>query len=562
MIQTLTPYRVLAILAVWMTCTPGAALAHFPWLILNQDGKPVLFFGEDLSDRTYHLPKSLAAFPLAQITGDSKTKSLKMQPVESDTLVGLVATESIDAEGCIVGTQTYGNYHGTKLVYFVQHCLGNDPANWQSTPREKGLHAKIEEQDGGVCVTVLWNQKPLADVDLKLSSEDGQEQGAATTDAEGRVTFSGSQVSTGLNAIMVGFTDTSASGTFNGESYASTTNYLTATFNGTSDATRVADPAKNNAGHEVQVIASQLPDLPTELTSFGGAIADGKLYVYGGHIGAAHSYSTAEQSDALWSLDLKHPNAWQPLPSGPRLQGLAMVAHDRAVVRFGGFTAKNAEGEEHDLHSQASVARFDASTNQWIELTKLPEPRSSHAAVIVDDQVYVVGGWSMSGDGQTQWHATAWTANLSQKPIAWKEIAAPPFQRRALALASYDGKVFVIGGMSQEGGPTTRVDIYDPKTNQWSQGPSLQGEPMTGFGCWAGSLGGSLYTSTVSGTIQKLSANGKQWQIVGTYEPGRFFHCMLPVDESKFVMVGGANMSVGRFTNLDWVRIKPPAAKN
>ncbi len=545
-------FRTLACVLAIVAFVPHVASAHFPWLIVNEHGKPVLFFGEDLSDRTYDLPKSLEAFPLKQIGNGDETHDLKMSPIESDTLVGLVANDTIQAKGCIVGTQTYGNYHGAKLVYFVQHYLGSDPQDWRTSPSHAALHCDIQPDAKGVKVQVTWNEKPLVDAGVTLSSEEGKEQGSATTDGKGEVTFTGEQLQHGLNAIMVGFTDKNASGVLGDEAFSSTSNYLTATFNWKSDATSASNPAPSDA---VQIVASEFPELPTELTSFGGAIAGGKLYVYGGHIGDAHSYSTAEQSDALWFLDLKNAKSWEQLASGPRLQGLAMVAHDDSIVRIGGFTAKNAEGEEHDLHSQASVARFDAANNRWIELTPLPEPRSSHSSVIVGDQVYVVGGWSMAGDGDTQWHNTAWTADLSEEPIVWTKIATPPFQRRALALAAHDGKVFAIGGMGQKGGPKTRVDVYDLRSKQWVDGPSLQGEPMTGFGCWAESLSGQLYVSTISGTVQRLSSNGKEWQIVGTYEPGRFFHCMLPIDERQMVMVGGANMSVGRFTNLDLVKI-------
>ncbi len=558
---TLRTFASLAILFAFVTLLPHKASAHFPWLMVNDDGKLALFFGEDLSDQTYHLPKGLAAFPLKQANGSDNVKELKLNAVESDALVGLVTAEPITIEGCVYGTQTYGNYHGTKLVYFVQHLLSDRAKHWPSPPRDFGFQAKLQPQDGGVRVTVLWDQKPLADAEVNLSSGDGEENGTAKTDSEGTVTFRDEQLKKGLNAVVVGFTDQGASGSFDGVAFASTSNYLTATFNWNTDAAAPSDNSANSHSQpktksEVRVVASQFPDLPTELTSFGGAIADGRLYLYGGHIGEAHSYSTAEQSDVLYSLDLKNAKHWEKLASGPRLQGLALVSHNHSVVRLGGFTAMNAEDEEHDLHSQSSVARYDRDTQAWQELTPLPEPRSSHAATVFGDDVYVIGGWAMAGDDETKWHATAWTADLSQEPLVWKELAAPPFARRALAVAAYHGKIFAIGGMGQEGSPTTRVDVYDSKRNQWSEGPSLQGEPMTGFGCWAEPLDGALYASTVSGTIQRLSDDGKQWTVVGNYEPGRFFHCMLPLDNQQMVLVGGANMSVGRFTNLDLVQLQ------
>ncbi len=548
----------MAMLFFVASMVPNLASAHFPWLMVDDEGKPVLFFGEDLSDRTYHLPKNLVAFPLKQHTNASDEATvLKLNSVESETLVGLVAAEAVKPNGCIFGTETYGNYRGTKLVYFVQHCLGDDPNAWQGPPNDVALQAKLQPQGDVVHVTVLWNQKPLVDAEVKLSCAEGHEEGSAKTDANGSVTFTGEQLEKGLNALMVGFTDKDASGTFDGTAFASTSNYLTATFNWKSAAKPTADSVKSSNSTEVEVVGSQFPDLPTELTSFGGAIASEKLYVYGGHIGEAHSYSTAEQSDTLYSLDLKNPKSWDRLPSGPRLQGLAMVASGKSVIRLGGFTAMNAEGEEHTLQSQSSVAQYDPANQTWSELTSLPEPRSSHAATVVDGTAYVIGGWAMASDAETQWHQTAWSADLSEQPIVWKEIATPPFARRALAVAAHGGKIYAIGGMGEEGGPTTRVDVYDPKSNQWSEGPSLNGEPMTGFGCWAEPLGNSLYVSTVSGTIQRLSKNGDEWLIVGNYEPGRFFHCMLRLDDQNMVMVGGANMSVGRFTNLDLVHVKP-----
>jgi N-acetylneuraminic acid mutarotase len=534
---------------------PNFASAHFPWLITDKDAKPVLFFGEDLSDRAYPMPKSLSAFPLKHVNTRNTSEALSLQPTETETLVGLVATRPVEPTGCIFGTQTFGNYHGTKLVYYVQHFLSDDPQDWQGPPDTMAMAARIKPHEDGIRVTVVWNEKPLGDAEVTLSSEDGKEQGKSKTDAEGSVVFTGKQLKPGLHAVMVGWKDSQASGSTDGQSYASTSNYLTATFQWKPDAVQKDHGASLDTASDIRVTASQLPDLPIELTSFGGAISNGRIYVYGGHIGDAHSYSTDEQSDAFYSLDLNQAKDWDELPSGPKLQGLAMVAHQQSVIRFGGFTAKNAEGEEHDLHSQNLVARYDPETRTWNDLTPLPEPRSSHAATLLGNNVYVIGGWAMSGDEDAKWHQTAWVADLDQQPLVWKPIANPPESRRALAVAAFNGKIFAIGGMDKEGGPSTRMDIYDPQSDKWTQGPSLEGESMTGFGCWAEPMGGALYASTISGTIQRLDRDLQKWTIVGTYEPGRFFHCMLPWGESQFVMVGGANMEIGRFTNLDLVQL-------
>lgn len=235
-----------------------------------------------------------------------------------------------------------------------------------------------------------------------------------------------------------------------------------------------------------------------------------------------------------------------------------MVAHAGKLYRIGGFTAKNAEGEDHDLWSQTSVAAYDPTERTWIDLPPLPEPRSSFDAAVLGDAIYVVGGWSMQGDADRVWHKTAWKLDLRREGLEWEAIPEAPFQRRALAVAAYNGKIFAIGGMQQEGGPTPAVDVYDPQTRTWSTGPDLLGEQgLTGFGASAFATGGRLYVSTINGTLQRLSEDGSRWEMVGETPTARFFHRMLPLDANRLLVVGGANMRIGKFDTVEVLSVAP-----
>ena len=303
--------------------------------------------------------------------------------------------------------------------------------------------------------------------------------------------------------------------------------------------------------------AVKYPDIPKAVTSFGAAIAGDALYIYGGHTGRAHAYYKEAQANTLWRLDLKKPKAWESLGDGPGLQGLAMVAHGGKLYRIGGFTAKNKDGEEGDLWSQAAVARYDPATKRWQEVSPLPEPRSSFDAAVLGDKIYVIGGWQMQGDGETKWHKTAHVLDLSANSPVWKALPEPPFQRRALSVAAHDGKVYAIGGMQpKKGGPTTRVDIYDPSTGKWSQGPGLVGEGMEGFGSSAFAVGKALYVSTISGKLQRLAEDGKSWKVVRQLERARFFHRMLPLSDEQLLSVGGGSMTKGRYEQLDVIEVR------
>ncbi len=125
-------------------------------------------------------------------------------------------------------------------------------------------------------------------------------------------------------------------------------------------------------------------------------------------------------------------------------------------------------------------------------------------------------------------------------------------------MAAYEGKIYAIGGMQEEAGPTKRVDVFDPKTQTWSQAGELQGEdPITGFGSAAFAAGGDLYVSTIKGTLQKLNKAGDHWEIVQETPTARFFHRMLPLDKHRLLMVGGANMSTGKFAELEVLDVGP-----
>lgn len=306
---------------------------------------------------------------------------------------------------------------------------------------------------------------------------------------------------------------------------------------------------------EAEQTPPELPPMPIEVTSFGACRHAETIYVYGGHMGSAHSYSKVGQNNKLLKLDLNHPEkGWQEIASGQPLQGLGMVAYGGRIILVGGFTALNDEGEEQNLHSQSSVTAFDPETNQWSELPPLPEARSSHDAALVGDTLYVVGGWNMSGPKQTTWHTTAWSMDLSAESPQWKALPQPPFIRRALATIAHDDKLFVIGGMNEKGGPTRDVVVYDPKQQTWTEVAEIKGESgMAGFGASGWSLNGRLIVNTYEGSIQAWNPDTKDWVVLGESEDARFFHRILPLNQDSLISLGGASMEQGKFSDLELI---------
>lgn len=301
-------------------------------------------------------------------------------------------------------------------------------------------------------------------------------------------------------------------------------------------------------------VSTALPPIKVGVTSLGAAVAGGNLYIYGGHTGGAHHYTADLQSGSLWRLNLAKPTAWEEVSQGPKRTGLAMVGYKGQLYRIGGWLAKNTEGEKWVLHSQQDFSRFDPATSKWTELTPLPRGRSSHDAALIGDHLYVAGGWELSGEGDGDWHDTALVCDLSQEKLAWKEVAKPKFLRRALAIAGYQGKLYVLGGMTSNNEISAATSIYDPKSNQWTTGPDLPGKGMDNFGMSAFGGEDGLFATQASGALLRLSSDGKAWESVGALKHPRFFHRLVIADHGRLIAVAGTTKG-GKVTETEAIRV-------
>jgi hypothetical protein len=150
-----------------------------------------------------------------------------------------------------------------------------------------------------------------------------------------------------------------------------------------------------------------------------------KLFIFGGKIGRTtlndmwafdlntrtivhycsdpfSSNSSAVKSQPFWESYEPTPGDEKPLP---RASHVSVTTEDRIIMsvplisslsplviiicRFGGSDSRR---DYNDTWS------FDISTRKWTELRctgSIPSPRSGHAAVLIDDIMYVFGGFTM-----------------------------------------------------------------------------------------------------------------------------------------------------------------------
>lgn len=221
----------LALIGVVCWAPVTEALAHFPWLALDDQQRVVYFFGENVADRTYHLPAPIAAAKVVSVTPEGKPQPLELTPVESESFVGRRSQAKVAEQGQVQSSVVYGNYHGMKLCYYTQLVTSADPAHWPQQPaRQMPLEAVLEKAAGEVTAKVLWEGKPLVGAKVQLIDPAGNEAATATTDKQGIARFATGEVKSGLNGLLIGHVDKQRSGELAGKPYQGEAHYLTVTF--------------------------------------------------------------------------------------------------------------------------------------------------------------------------------------------------------------------------------------------------------------------------------------------------------------------------------------------
>ena len=164
-------------------------------------------------------------------------------------------------------------------------------------------------------------------------------------------------------------------------------------------------------------------------------------------------------------------------------QELAVASAGGKVYAIGGISG---------VSVLSSVEEYDPGTNRWRFVAPLPEPLHHSAAAVVDDIIYVIGGYrTLSFD------ATAVVYRYDPRSDLWSPAAALPSPRGALAAAVIDGRIYAAGGAP--GG--NDLTVYDPMTDRWTPQAPM---PTAREHLAAAAAGGRLY---VAGGRQPRNVN-------------------------------------------------------
>ena len=135
----------------------------------------------------------------------------------------------------------------------------------------------------------------------------------------------------------------------------------------------------------------------------------------------------------------------------------------------------------------AALAPGAEAQGTWSEVAPMPTARMALAAGVVDGKLYAVGGFVSVG---SVGRMTSTTEMYDPSTSAWKTMAPMPTARRNMAVGVMGGKLYAVGGDSDEEHSLDTVEVYDPATNTWARVAPM---PTARSNLAAGVVGGKLY---------------------------------------------------------------------
>ena len=547
---------VLAVVLLAFACE--RAQAHFVW-VYKGDGKIQIVFGESLQPDQARFLGGLNDMRVERWSDGRFVAAMWEQRSEGDDGWFEISAEELPSAvnaSCLYGVFDRGDSpmllnYGAK---YIDMTRGTAPA----ASKQMRLDLVPSFKDGRMQIQSFFDGEPIEGVEIQITQLAG-ETATLLSDSRGLAEFEG------VNRFQIRAKHSlEEKGTHDGQSFQRKQFYCTLVLDCHASSIAGGIDTSIQESQEANSIAvvpvgTQIADFPQGMTSFGAANLDGEIFVRGGKRGRAHSYARSYQNRQYFKLDVaKEAANWEVASERVGLQGLAVVAdtQGKRLIEIGGLEARNAEGEDQDLHSTDEVFAFHPETGQWTELPALPQPRSSHDACIHNGMIYVAGGWTLSGDSDAEWRREVLALDLAKIDEGWQLVSTLPESTRANAIGIVDGKLVVAGGIRERGGTSNNVHVYDISKDAWKPGSELPAEgSMKAFGCACMVLDNQFLVSCYDGGIYRL-AGDNSWEKLHQLETGRFFHRMVPTAGNQFMILGGAHMEEGRIQEIEVFELK------
>jgi N-acetylneuraminic acid mutarotase len=219
------------------------------------------------------------------------------------------------------------------------------------------------------------------------------------------------------------------------------------------------------------LVWQRLPTPPVEMNHFQAVTYGGEIYVIGAFKGS-YPHETPLPNIYIYS---PKTGVWRQGPAIPaeRLRGsTGTVVYNDKIYLVCGITDGHYDGHV------AWLDEYDPKKNTWKQMADAPRPRDHFQATVADGKLYVAGGrLSTARIGQVLETTIPEVDVYDFKQGSWTTLPATsnlPTQRAGSTAVTQGGKVWIIGGETQQLQAHNEAETLDPKTNRWTTGPKLK----------------------------------------------------------------------------------------
>jgi hypothetical protein len=281
------------------------------------------------------------------------------------------------------------------------------------------------------------------------------------------------------------------------------------------------------------------------------------------------------ENDVWSSPDGEH---WTLVTDSPGFDGKAghtAVVHNNRIYVIGGSDSDSVftndvwsspDGINWTLENAGGggfiVDNPESGTVEWSSGPLVLQPRTGHASVVLNDRIYVIGGYGDDGEKSDVWSST----NGQQWTLVTEDAGFGA--RQYLTAAVLNGRIYVMGGFyAGEAGAGDDIGYYDV----WS---SPDGETWTletndaPFGTWylnrSVTLNGKMYVVGhnvgADGDVWS-SENGSIWEMeTATAEYGQRWFSGVAAMNGVIYLIGGWDGTIGGGMHNDvwaWASVRP-----
>eukprot|EP00931_Biecheleriopsis_adriatica_P091903 TRINITY_DN65751_c0_g1_i1.p1 TRINITY_DN65751_c0_g1~~TRINITY_DN65751_c0_g1_i1.p1 ORF type:complete len:481 (-),score=71.31 TRINITY_DN65751_c0_g1_i1:100-1503(-) len=169
--------------------------------------------------------------------------------------------------------------------------------------------------------------------------------------------------------------------------------------------------------------------------------------------------------------------SWEHLTTvDARSSGASCVATGGKLYAIGGFSRIDDENRSSNV-----VESYDLRNNAWSSQQPMKVARANASVVVFEDKIFVFGGKSTTVRENAE---TGECTVISDEVLSscevydpavnrWTDIADMPTAREEIQAAVCNQDIHVIGG-SVADIATRTVDIYNPKTSEWTSGTPMR----------------------------------------------------------------------------------------